>query len=333
MADGRVTSVGPPGTVEVPAGARVVDGAGCTLLPGFIDAHVHLGLVRPARVLAGGITTARDLGWERRTIHGLRQALAADPAAGPRLLAAGPMLTSPRGYPSRARWCPRGSALEVRSAGEARAAVGELAGWGAAVIKVAQEPRAGPTLPPDVLGAVVEASHGLGLRVTSHCGALAELVRALDAGVDELAHGLWSDEAVPQAVMERMVEAGMVVVPTLHIDPSPARIDNLRRFLAGGGRVVYGTDMGNAGPPAGIDPAELALLVQAGMSVETALAAATSGAAAYLGLEGRGHVAAGAAADLVLVEGDPAADLRVLARPRLVLRDGHDPSGGHQAGV
>jgi len=323
VSGGRVVTVGLPGAVDLPAGARVLEGPARTLLPGFIDAHVHLGLCRPARVLAGGITTARDLGWERRSIGALREALAGDPDAGPRLLAAGPMLTAPRGYPARAGWCPRGSALEVRSAADARQAVDGLAAWGAAVIKVAQEPRAGPTLAPDALRAVVDAAHGHGLRVSSHCGALSQLERALEAGVDELAHGLWSNEAVPLPVVERMVAAGMTVIPTLHIDPSPARIANLRHFLAAGGRVAYGTDMGNAGPPPGIDPTELALMVQAGMPVEAALAAATSGAAGYLGLGGRGRVAEGAAADLVLVEGDPAADLRVLARPLLVLRDGH----------
>lgn len=330
-----MTAVGPPGSVDLPAGSRVLAGHGRTLLPGFIDTHVHLGLCRPAGVLAKGITTARDLGWEPGAIGGLRETLAGDPAAGPRLLAAGPMLTAPRGYPARARWCPRGTAVEVRSAADARQAVDALAAWGAAVIKVAQEPRAGPTLSPDVLREVVDTAHGHGLRVTSHCGALTELQRALEAGIDELAHGLWSTEAIPTAVVERMVAAGMAVVPTLHIDPSPARIANLGRFGAAGGRVVYGTDMGNSGPPQGIDPAELALMVQAGMPVDAALAAATSRAAEYLGLEGRGRVAEGAAADLVLVDGDPAADFRVLARPLVVLRDGRgrDSSGGNQRAV
>lgn len=329
-----MAAVGPPG-IELPAGARVVEGQGRTLLPGFVDTHVHLGLCRPARVLAGGITTARDLGWERRAIGGLRAALAVDPAGGPRLLAAGPMLTAPRGYPTRARWCPRGSALEVRSAADARQAVDGLVAWGAAVIKVAQEPRAGPTLAPEVLRAVVDTAHGHGVRVTSHCGALTELERAVEAGIDELAHGLWSTEAIPTPLVESMVNARMVVVPTLHIDPAPARVANLARFLASGGRVVYGTDMGNSGPPQGIDPTELALMVEAGMPVDGALAAATSGAAEYLGLEGRGRVTEGAAADLVLVDGDPGADLRVLARPLLVLRDGRGPGfpGGNQGTV
>lgn len=128
----------------------------------------------------------------------------------------------------------------------------------------------------------------------------------LEAGVDELAHGLWSNEPIPAPMIQRMVSAGMVVVPTLHIDPLPRRIENLRRFAAAGGRVVYGTDMGNAGPPPGIDVEELALMERAGMSRLQVLAADTSGAAEHLRLEGRGRIVPGALADLILVKGDPA---------------------------
>lgn len=317
---GHIVAVG-----EVPAripGYEPVPGAGRTLLPGFIDCHVHLGLVRPGRVLAGGVTTARDLGWPARKIFRLAGELAVNPLAGPGLLAAGPMVTARGGYPARAGWAPRGSAEEVGSAAQAAAAVLELARRGAAVIKVAQEPRLGPTLPIDVLRAIVGAAHGRGLSVTSHCGGLAQLDLALEAGVDELAHGLWSNEEIPAEVVERMVSAGMVVIPTLHIDPSESRIANLRRFLEAGGRVAFGTDMGNAGPPPGIDSTELALMIRAGMSPAEALAAGTSGAARHLGLAGVGRIAEGAVADLVLVEGDPLTELEALSRPVMVLRRG-----------
>lgn len=303
-------------------GAQIVEGRGRTLLPGVIDAHVHLGLVRARHVLAGGVTAARDLGWPERKVFPAARHLAGDPAAGPLLLAAGPMLTAPGGYPSRARWGPRGTAREVASPEEAVAAVRRLVTAGAAVIKVAQEPRAGPTLPPAVLAAIVGEAHREGLMVTTHLGSLDQLEVALASGVDELAHGLWSNEEIPGPTIDEMVRAGMVVVPTLHIDPAPARLGNLRRFVEAGGRVVYGTDMGNAGPPEGIDVRELVLMVEAGMTPGAALAAATSGAASHLGLAGRGTVIQGAVADLLLVDGDPLTDLSVLSRPVLVMREG-----------
>ena len=114
----------------------------------------------------------------------------------------------------------------------------------------------------------------------------------------------------------------VVAVPTLHIDPTRARRAGVRRFVARGGRVVYGTDLGNQGPPPAVDTEELRLLVEAGLAPERALAAATSLAAAHLGLAGTGRVVTGARADLLLVDGDPLADLNALSRVRLVTRDG-----------
>lgn len=321
-AGASVLGAGPHGEVAVPADADRVAGAATTLLPGFVDAHVHLGLLDPRRVVRSGVTVARDLGWDPAESFRLAAHLASDPAAGPRLLAAGPMITAPGGYPIRAGWAPPGTGLPVGDPGEAAAAVHGLAARGAAVVKVAQEPRAGPTLPSEVLSTVVREAHAAGLRVTSHIDSLAELEKALAAGVDEAAHGLWSEEEIPESVARRMAAAGMVVVPTLHIHPSRARLSSLRRFLASGGRVVYGTDMGNAGPPPGIDPEELALMEASGMTREAALAAATSGAASHLGLARNGRIGPGATANLVLVEGDPRHDLGTLGRPVLVMHEG-----------
>jgi imidazolonepropionase-like amidohydrolase len=320
-AGGLIQEVGPAGEVTPPAGAVVVDGAGATLLPGFVDAHVHLGFYPPAQVLAGGVTTVRDLGWPRERLAALHEG-AATPAASPRLLAAGQVVTVPGGYPTRAPWAPPGTARPVEGAAEAVAAVDELAAAGAAVIKVALDDRAGPTLPAPVLAALVGAAGERGLGVTAHVGSAAEAAKALAAGVGELAHWPFDPRGLPDALVDALADA-VVAVPTLHIDPTPARRAGVRRFVARGGRVVYGTDLGNQGPPPAVDIQELALLVEAGLGPGQALAAATSLAAAHLGLAGTGRVVPGARADLLLVDGDPLADLTALERVRLVARDGH----------
>src|SRR5215216_1289776 len=72
-ARGRIERVGPTAEVLVPAGALVVDSAGATLLPGFVDTHVHLGFYPPALVLAGGVTVVRDLGWPAGRLAALRR--------------------------------------------------------------------------------------------------------------------------------------------------------------------------------------------------------------------------------------------------------------------
>jgi imidazolonepropionase-like amidohydrolase len=318
---GRIERAGPAGEVRPPPGAAVVDGAGCTLLPGFVDAHVHLDLHPPAAVLAGGVTTVRDLGWPAGRLAALGAAAAAPGAASPRLLAAGQIVTVPGGYPTRAPWAPRGTARPVDGVAEAARAVAELADAGAAVVKVALDDRVGPTLPAAVLAAVVGAARERGLGVTAHVGTAAEAAKALAAGVGELAHWPFDPRPLPDALVDRLAET-VVAVPTLHIDPSPARRAGLRRFVARGGRVVYGTDLGNQGPPPGVDVEELRLLVEAGLTPGQALAAAGSVAAAHLGLAGTGRVAAGAPADLLVVEGDPLDDLAALSRVRLVTRDG-----------
>jgi imidazolonepropionase-like amidohydrolase len=199
--------------------------------------------------------------------------------------------------------------------------VADLAAAGASVIKVALDPtRGGPALPATTLQTVVAAARERGLGVTAHVSGVAEVVKALDAGVTELAHWPFGEE-VPGDVIGRMA-ASVAVVPTLHIDPSPARRNGVRSFVAAGGRVLYGTDLGNQGPPPAVDVTELELLVEAGLSPAGAVAAATSLAAEHLGLPATGRVAPGWVADLLMVDGDPLEDPRALIRPRLVSRAG-----------
>ena len=321
VAGGVIERVGPAGEVAPPAGAVVVDGSGATLLPGFVDAHVHLGFYPPAEVLAGGVTTVRDLGWPPDRLAALAEEAAAPGSASPRLLAAGQIVTVAGGYPTRAPWAPPGTARPVDGPAGAVRAVAELAAAGAAVIKVALDDRVGPTLPAAVLAVLVAAAAERGLGVTAHVGTAAEAAKALAAGVGELAHWPFDPRPLPDPLVDALAES-VVAVPTLHIDPSPARRAGVRRFVARGGRVVYGTDLGNQGPPPGVDVEELTLLVEAGLDPGRALAAATSLAAAHLGLTDTGRIVPGARADLLLVEGDPLDDLAALERVLLVTRDG-----------
>ena len=318
---GRIERVGPRAAVRPPPDAVVVAAAGSTLLPGVLDAHVHLDFFPPAEVLRGGVTTVRDLGWPAGRLAALRGLAEAPGAASPRLLAAGQILTVPGGYPTRAAWAPAGTARPLADATEAAGAVAELAAAGAAVIKVALDRRVGPTLPGPLLAAVVGAARRHGLGVTAHVAGSGEVEKALAAGVGELAHWPLQRRLLDEGLIARLA-ASVTVVPTLHIEPSRARRDGVRRFIAMGGRVVYGTDLGNQGPPPAVDVEELRLLVEAGLTPGQALASATSVAAAHLALPDAGRVLPGARADLLLVEGDPLADLAALARVRLVTRDG-----------
>jgi imidazolonepropionase-like amidohydrolase len=174
------------------------------------------------------------------------------------------------------------------------------------------------------LAAITERAHAHGLKVTAHVHGLAQLHAALDAGVDELAHMLLGAEKIPDGTIARMVAAGMTVVPTLSIRFGLDRrraIDNLRRFVEAGGNVVYGTDLGNAGPGPGIDAREVRAMAAAGMSPRAIIRSATVAAADHLGLDA-GVLEDGRPADIVAVGGNPLARPRDLTNVRMVWRRG-----------
>jgi imidazolonepropionase-like amidohydrolase len=309
----------------IPEGTERIDAAGLTLMPGFIDAHVHVGFYDPARIVRGGVTTVRDLAWPPKLIWPLVEASRSPSFEGPSIIAAGPMITVPDGYPTRAGWAPRGTGRPVSSVREARTAVDDVAGAGAAIVKVALNPAAGPTLEAPLLAAIVERAHEHRLKVTAHLYGLAELDKALNAGVDELAHMLMSTERIPDEVIDRMVDQEMAVVPTLSIRSGRDRrlaIDNLKRFHSAGGTIVYGTDLGNTGPRPGIDRREVRAMNEAGIAPLEIIRSATIASARRLELENVGVLAPGYQADIVGVQGDPIEKAGDATRVRLVIRQG-----------
>ena len=303
----------------------VVDARGLTLAPGFIDAHVHIGFHSPRRVVDGGVTTVRDLGWPRAAIDALAGRSRDDSFDGPTIHSVGPILTAPGGYPTRAAWAPPGTGCEVDGPATAEAAVDDLASRRAAAIKIALNPPVGPVFGDATLSALVARAHFRSLKVTVHAYGLDQLDRALDAGVDELAHMLLGPDRIPEATIARMVESGMAVVPTLSIRSGWDRrraVDNLRRFVRAGGRVVYGTDLGNAGPNPGLDKREVKAMADAGMSGRAIVASATTEARAWLGLDDAGVLEPGAYADVIALGGRPLDDAADITDVRMVWRRG-----------
>lgn len=321
--DGKITSVGPQGEAVLPHDAEVIDATGMTVLPGFIDAHVHIGFYPPSSVLAGGVTCARDLGWPPEEIFPLAAESQRPTFEGPTILPAGAMLTAPGGYPTRASWAPAGTGLVVEGRSGANTAVERMVGGGATVIKVALNPPAGPTLDAATLAEIVRAAHAHGLKVTGHVHGLEELTKALDAGVDELAHMLMGLESIDAATIERMVDQDMAVLPTLAIRfgrELDVAVENLRNFRRAGGRVIYGTDLGNAGTTPGIDKNEVALMAAAGMTPADIIHSATASSARWLQLSSTGILEPGRDADVIAVRGDPLGELAALGDVAIVIR-------------
>lgn len=316
---GRIESLGHPGT-----GDETLDLPGVTLLPGFIDSHVHIGFFAPRAVLAGGVTTVRDLAWPPEDIYPLARASRSVDFDGPEIHCVGPMLTVSGGYPTRAAWAPPGTGAVVGSPAEAGRTVESQAALGAVAIKVALNAEVGPTLELTTLRAICDTAHELGLDVTAHVFGISELAKALEGGVDELAHILMSPERIPDDLVAALVERDVTVVPTLSVFSGRAleiAIDNVARFVATGGRVVYGTDLGNAGPRPGIERLEIEGLVAAGLDARAVIAAATTRVGAPLAAE-KGVLAEGFAADVVGVRGDCLARPTDLCDVAFVMRGG-----------
>ncbi len=319
----RISALGPRSSVDVPSQAEVVAVDGHTVVPGFIDAHVHIGFYEPHALVTGGVTTARDLAWPPDAIHPLATASRSPDFEGPQVFAAGPMLTVPRGYPTRAGWAPPGTGRTVESPAEVASVVALTADEGACCIKVALNPAVGPVLDRETLVLIVGEAHARGLKVTGHVHGLAELEKALDAGMDELAHILMSTERIPDEILQRMASA-MTVVPTLsirYLRDKTLAIENTARFLAAGGRVVYGTDLGNSGPRPGIDARETKAMAAAGMDARSILYSATVGSADWLDLGDRGVLEPGRLADVVVLRSDEL-DVGALTAVEMVWRSG-----------
>ena len=287
------------------------------VIPGVVDRHVHIGLSDPGAVVAGGVTAVRDLGWPPEVVFPLADASENPSFNGPLIRAVGPMITCQGGYPTRASWAPPGTGLEVAGPDEAgRAAREVLARSGIPVIKVALNAEAGPTLSDEELVALCDAAHAAEAIVTAHCQGKGQVARALGAGVDELAHCPWTErlsEETLQALAKRVRIVSTLDIHSYGRDTPELRTatENLNRFLQAGGRVAYGTDLGNGPIPAGIHPGEAWHLHRAGLSVEQVMQALT-----FRPLD------PGEPADLVALAGNPLEDLSALGDVRMVIRSG-----------
>ncbi|HET8946702.1 MAG TPA: amidohydrolase family protein [Candidatus Polarisedimenticolia bacterium] len=302
------------------------------------------------RALEQGFTTLRDLETEGAGYGDveIKEAIEEGTIPGPRLFAATRAISTTGGYNLEGYapelTMPKGAQI-VDGPVEARKAAREQLEHGADWIKVYMTHRSWadrqgklfsqPTLTVDELKAIVDEAHGWGKKVACHAYNGQGLQRALDGGCDSIEHGL----EITGAQIAQMVKQGTWYCPTIAPyyqswgpENSPGgKRDRLRAEVHGptvkaavkaGVKIVYGTDMG------GIDwteseAQEFPYLVQFGMTPMGAIQAATSRAADMLDMKGAiGAVAPGAWADLVAVNGDPLADVKVLADVRFVMKGG-----------
>lgn len=376
---GRIDAVLPGFDAEVPP--REGDGhvrefrfagGSHTVLPGLIDSHVHLtgnpaepfwqatvesneraaitGVRNAKRTVQAGFTTVRDLGAQGGSAYALRDAIHAGDVPGPRILAAGRMVSIVGGHGDLTGFRPE----VIRALDEGNTCTGaqqcaevvrRLARAGADVIKFAatggvlsqQNRGLDQHFTAEEMQAIVATAHQLELKVAAHAHGPRGVEAAARAGVDSIEHGTFVDAAG----IEAMKASGSVLVPTL--SPTIAYRENLPKGLytpivaakikvrleatgrniaaarRAGLSIAFGTDAGVS--EHGRNAEEMPLMVEhGGMTPQDVVVSATRGGADLLGLGDEiGRLAPGFSGDLIAVEGDPLADLGALQRDRIRL--------------
>jgi imidazolonepropionase-like amidohydrolase len=371
----RIEAVGKAASITIPKGATILDLSRATVLPGLIDAHSHIipdigytqddflkrssafnaidGLVNAQKSLRAGFTTLRDPGdMDIYYAHFVvRDAINAGKVEGPRIVAAGHLLSITGGHADFNSGAPE---MNIPAFGEivdgveeVRKAVRKEVKWGADWIKISATGgiySAGdePGLEQfsfDEMKAAVDEARRFGRQVSAHSHGVQGTKSALRAGVRSIEHGsILDDEAV-----ELFKRYGAYLVPTIYTSEytlaegkknnipafafeKASRLHELKhesflKAVKGGVKIVYGTDTGII--PQGANARQFAVMVKWGMPPAQAILSATSVAAEMLGLsKDLGSIETGKYADVIAVAGDPLVDISTLEDVKFVMKGG-----------
>jgi imidazolonepropionase-like amidohydrolase len=375
ITDGTITAVDagyqPP--ERYGADANHVDLKDRFVLPGLIDLHKHIAIQLDAdpetytsesrlalstaavarAVLEAGVTTIRDAGDNNGVTFAVRDAIEAGVIAGPRILAAGRIVSRTGGHgtdpPAPGELArPRGGCDGPESC---RRVVRENVEAGSDWIKISASGSGGapsgqadaePIMLPDEFGAAMEAARGADRPVAAHAHSKAAIVLALENGARTIEHGTYFDDECAR-LFERK---GAFLVPTAYVaefvstqlemfSGTPGRLppEGLKRWTEAamanpgrawraGIRLGVGSDSGSRND-AHATAREIELFVASGVPADEALKAATATGAEILGLEDRiGRIRPGYEADLIAVAGDPLRDVSTLRAVSFVMKGG-----------
>jgi len=258
VADGTIIAVGP--TESPPRGIRTIDGAGCTLLPGLIDSHVHIeGEASPRQSLNFGVTMVIDMFCDYREARAFRK-LAVDAERDTAdFLTAGTLVTAPNGHGTE-----YGLPIPtISTPDEAEAFVDARISEGSQFIKIVYDDgsaygRPFPTIDRATMCAVVKAAHVRGKLAVVHALSARFAIDALDCGADGLVH-LFID-APPTPELKRLLSGGHAfVIPTLTVLESVCG-------AFGGGALLAESDFGRYLPASSIGSLRASVRSRGGVS-------------------------------------------------------------------
>ena len=346
---GTIAAVGRAGEVQIPADARVIDCAGKTIVAGFWNSHVHFteaawnnaakGPAAPltahmqAMLTRWGFTTVWDLGSNPAELLPLRQRVKEGEVLGPNIFFAGSIFPKdghPAYLPAELQ-LPQAATPERATQLARTYAQMELDGVKLFTGSYKGEDKPVVNMDAAIARAAVDVAHGKGRPVFAHPQNTAGIDVVIAAGVNVMAHTVTRQTGYTAEQLAHFKQQNVALTPTLSLFaklPVPATIsarivDNvvaqLKGFAENDGTVLFGTDVGFTQL---YDTTLEFELMRRALSEREVLASLTTNPATYFKAAKKGRVEQGFDADLVVLDGDPAADVRNLARVATTIRAG-----------
>jgi imidazolonepropionase-like amidohydrolase len=345
---GVITAVGRGSEVPIPPDARVIDCAGKTIVAGFWNSHVHFtepvwrtsvdGPAAPltshmqAMLTRWGFTTVWSLGSNPRDSLALRRRVNAGEVLGPNIFLVGSIFPQD----GRPAYLPDATIPEAATPERAEQMAREYLQIGLDGIKLFAGVYKGEDKPvvnmdAAIAKAAVDIAHARGKPVFAHPQNTAGIEAVIASGVDVMAHTVAGQPGYTAEQLARFKQQNIALTPTLSLFaklPIPAEIvgrivnniaNQVKAFSDNGGTVLFGTDVGY------IQLYDTTLeyeLMRRALSERQVLASLTTNPAAYFKAAKKGKVEAGFDADLVILDGDPIADVRNLAKVATTIRAG-----------
>lgn len=345
---GTITVVGKRGEAKVPKDARVIDCSGKTIVAGFWNSHVHLseaawnnagtapaaGLEKHMQEMLTrwGFTTVWDLGSEPSNSFALRRRVESSEIAGPKILLAGDIFPK-GGHPV---YLPPEMQLPEAGTPEEAAQMARddlKMGYDGMKLFVGAFMGDKPVVNMDtaIVKAAVDVAHAQGKPVFAHPQNKTGVDNAIEGGVDVLAHTVPGGLEYTSEELGRFKTQHTALIPTLTlwttVVPDLAvqqrlvenGVEQMKKFTSNGGPILFGTDVGFITI---YDTTQELEYMHRAISTNEVFASLTTNPAAYFKLSKKGKIEKGFDADLVVLSGDPAEDVRSLAKVEYTIRGG-----------
>ena len=349
-ANGVIAAIGSRSEVQLPSDARVIDCTGKTVVAGFWNSHVHFTQAEwnnagsasaapmaehmQAMLTRWGFTAVWDVGSDARNTMPLRRRVDSGEVPGPAIHLAGSIF--PRdGHP--AYLPPEMQLPEAATPDEAAQLARAYMGFGLDGMKLFTGSFKGSGKPvvnmdPAIAKAAVDVAHAAGKPVFAHPQNMAGVDAVIAAGVDIMAHTVAGEPVYSPEQLARFKQQGIALIPTLSlfaklpVGPHIAArlvattVNQVKAFSDNGGPVLFGTDVGFT---TYYDTTLEYELMHRALSERQILASLTTNPAQYFKAAKKGRVEKGFDADVVVLDGDPTADVTNLAKVAYTIRAGN----------